>query len=183
MDNLEDNIAEEVVKVIENSDSVYSKAQVDDKLENKLDAYNGEYTENWMVALSDGTAYRIYVPMEAPAKSVENSINKKTLALRDDGQLRVPTTPTKDYHATSKAYVDKAIQEYELYVDDAISSIPQPDLSIYATKQEVNTSIGGLSQEMYLIIDGLQESVDACATKEYVDGLFAGIATAEERSY
>lgn len=76
-----------------------------------------------------------YIPTEKMDADLDRVIGGKTLnnnaiAVREGLQLRVPATPTKDNHATSKSYVD-----------NAIANIDIPDVSEYQTEAQVNALI------------------------------------------
>jgi hypothetical protein len=67
---------------------------------------------NWYVTGSNSAqTIQTYTPLERTEYALdhEQGFNENTIPVRVGQQLRVPTTPTSDNHAASKAYVDSAV--------------------------------------------------------------------------
>ena len=83
----------------------YNKTEVDNKLDTKLTASTGDDAIHGYVTVTHKTIGEVWIPIDAGNLNPADS--HSCLARRTDkGHINVPTTPTNDIHAASKAYVD-----------------------------------------------------------------------------
>ena len=100
-----------------------SKAYVDGSKGNYLSkATNSPSEYNWYVTGSNSTqTTQVFTPMERMEYPLDHDLgfNANTIPIREGQQLRVPTVPTSDNHAASKAYVDSAIPDVSAFQTEA----------------------------------------------------------------
>ena len=108
---------------------------------------------------------RVYAISNAGNQKViyaEETTNERTIPLRDaNGQLRVKETPTADYHAASKKYVDSKVTGGSLVVRDITNSVSFDTTASVPTLtlpyDAINPGIGndkyGMQSAKLIIID------------------------------
>lgn len=140
---LEERIPTKVSQLL-NDKQYVTKSEVPDSVDTSnfitKTTVNDQY--NWYVPTTNkNQVIQNDVPLEKMDSALEvvvggKTLNNNSVAMREGLQLRVPETPTKTNHATSKAYVDKQI-----------AAIPATDLSGYALKSSVPTKVSQLTND------------------------------------